>query len=413
MKVWQRVSLCLAVVLLAVWPAEGALAAVVSGHASTELDWYATGWGKTAVPAFEYLQLNVRDIGGQGWNFMGYGRLGTDLNNADQPRSNSRFYYGYLEKKNVVKNLDLKLGRQFITTTAGASIMDGLYLNYHNLGPLGIKLFGGGDVAYYNGYNAKNLIDGAQLYGHFFHRTLDLGVSYLQRWDHGDMANEMYGLTGNYQFHNSVDLYSSVQYDYLSNSVSYFDGGIVYHRSPKWSLRAQYIYSLPVFSATSIYSVFAVDEYREISGEFDYTLGLGVDAFLRYTHEIYQEIPDANVFEAGIEKIGMGHFSGYLSGVYRDDPGGQDLKGFKAHVGYLFNEKFHAGAGVQWNVLQRRLNTYEDPTFNSGDTMTTTMWLDSAVYFTKKTNFQLRVERDESVIAENSYAGEARLNIFF
>ena len=412
MKVWQRFSVCLALVLLAVWPAGQALAATVTGHASTELEWFDTGSGDTAVPLSQYLQLNVHDIGGKGWNFYGYGRLGTDLNNAYQDSAASRLYYGYLENKNVVKNLDLKLGRQFISTTAGASIMDGLYLNYHHLGPLGFKLFGGGDVAYYDGYNAKNFIDGTEIYGHFFN-SLDLGFSYLQRWDHSELANEMFGLTGEYQFHNAIDVYSSAQYSYLTNSLTYFDGGITYHKDPNWSLRAQYLYSLPVFSATSIYSVFAVDEYREISGEFDYHLALGLNAFVRYSHEIYQETPDANVYEAGIEKICTDHFSGYLSGVYRDDPGGQDLKGFKVHLGYLFNQYFRAGAGVEFNVLQRRLNTFNDPTFDSGDTTATRMWLDGAAYFTKKINLEAKVERVESVLSENSYQGRVRLNIFF
>lgn len=412
MNVWQRISVCLAVALLVGGPAASAVAASVSGHSSTELEWSDTGGNGTSVPFYEYLQLNVNDLGTQGWNFRGYGRLGTDLTNASPETSNSRFYYGYLENKNLVKNLDLKLGRQFISTTAGASIMDGLYLNYHHLGPLGFKLFGGGDVAYYNGYNAKNFIDGTEIYGHFFD-SLDLGVSYLQRWDHSDMANEMFGLNGEYQYHQALDVFSEVQYDYLSDSVSYFDAGFVYHKNPNWSLRSQYLYSLPVFSATSIYSVFAVDEYREVSGEFDYHLALGLRAFARYTREIYQESADANVYEAGIEKIRTERFAGYLAGVWRDDPDGQPLKGIKVHASYQFNHMFQAGAGVDLDVLQRRLDTFDVGGTAFNDTTSSRMWLEGTAYLTRKINLRAKLERVESDLSTNEFQGRVRLNIFF
>ena len=74
----------------------------------------------------------------------------------------------YLEKKDLFQNLDLKLGRQFVSTTAGASLMDGLYLDYNNLGPLKLSLFGGGDVSYYSGYSVDDTIFGAEVSGNFF-----------------------------------------------------------------------------------------------------------------------------------------------------------------------------------------------------------------------------------------------------
>jgi hypothetical protein len=78
--------------------ADGALnavqAATVSGRASTEIEWYDTGDGETAVPLYQYLQFNVHEIA-NGINFRGYGRLADDL--ADEDDVDSRLYYGYLE----------------------------------------------------------------------------------------------------------------------------------------------------------------------------------------------------------------------------------------------------------------------------------------------------------------------------
>ena len=52
MNAWQRMLFCAAVGLLAFWPAGDALAASVSGRASTVLEWYDTAEEDTAVPFY-------------------------------------------------------------------------------------------------------------------------------------------------------------------------------------------------------------------------------------------------------------------------------------------------------------------------------------------------------------------------
>ena len=95
MKVWRQFFFCMAAVLLALGPVDSALGASVSGRASTVLEWYDDANEDTAVPFYQYLLLNVRDIGGKGYNFRGYGRLADDL--ADEVDVDSRLYYAYLE----------------------------------------------------------------------------------------------------------------------------------------------------------------------------------------------------------------------------------------------------------------------------------------------------------------------------
>ena len=404
MRMWQRMTICAAVFLLALGAAGQALAVSVSGRSSTELEWYDDAQGDTALPVYEYLLLNVKDLDGAGLNFRGYGRLSTDLNN--EVDADSRLYYGYLEKKGLVKNLDVKLGRQFISTTAGASLMDGLYLDYNHLGPLKVSLFGGGDVAYYSGYSAKDLIGGLKLSGSFFD-GLHLGVSYLQRWNDSELANEMFGFDADYDWRQLLNLYTEVQFDYLTNSVSYFLAGANYHRSEKWNLRTEYLYSLPVFASTSIYSVFAVSDYQELMAEYNVRLGEGLRAFGRGTWEMYQDFDDAYVFEAGVEKIRTERIAGYLSGVWREDGDGQDLRGVKLHGSYLFNKYLQAGAGLEVDVLQRRLEETSD------DTTSSRYWVDATAYVTKKINVQAKLERVESDLYDYYNRGRVRLNILF
>jgi hypothetical protein len=405
MKIWQKVPICTALVLIALWPATNAFSASISGRASTELEWYDNAEEETVAPGYQYLLLNAKDLGVDGLNFRGYGRLADDL--ADREEDvDSELYYAYLEKNNLLNNLDLRLGRQFISTTAGASLFDGIRLKYRGIGPFAVEVFGGGDVSFYEGYDADDLVGGVEVSGKFL-KNLDLGVSYVQKWDESELEKELIGFDAAYDFENLVNLYTEVQYDWLSEDVSYFLGGFNYYRNPKWSLRAEYLYSLPVFSSSSIYSVFAVDEYEEVMGELNYHIATGLRAFGRVSHEFYQEYDDANVFEAGIEKIRTERFSGYLIGTYRNDEDGQDLQGVKVRAAYLFGQKLEAGVGAHIDVLERRLEEDADETTSSR------IWADSTIHLSKTMNVQGKVERVESDLWDEYYRGRVRLNIYF
>lgn len=401
---WKRVLLLCTLMGTALAPVSAALGATsVSGRASTVLEWHDDAQEDTAVPAYQYLLLNLRDIGDTGWNFSGYGRLADDL--ADETVVKSRLYHAYLEKKGLAKGLDFKLGRQFIATAAGASLMDGLKLDYGKLGPLSFSLFGGGDVSYYEGYNAKDLIDGVEVRGTFL-ENLNLSLSYLQKWEQSELTHELIGFDAEWDINNRLDLTHEIQYSWLSKEVTYLQLGARYHRSADWTLAAEYLYSLPVFSATSIYSVFAAEEYEEVSAEFTYRIKPGLQWFARYSHEIYDEYDNANVFELGIEKLRTGTCSGYLSGVYRNDPDGQDLKGFKLRGAYLFNKYIQAGAGLHLDVAERRLE-------ENDETTSTRVWVDLTAYLSKKISVDAILERVDSDLWDYYNRGRVRLNVLF
>jgi len=381
-----------------------ALAATVSGKASTVVEWYESPDGGTAVPVHQYLQVQVKDLKQEGLNFTGYGRLSDDLN--DEVKADSRLYYAYLEKKGIAEHLDVRAGRQFIATTAGASIMDGLFLRYRNLGPTTVSLFGGGDVTYYKGYDAQDLIVGGEVRADL-PADIGLALSLVQKWEEGDITHELIGLDADYDPTESVSLYGELQYNYLVRSVSYFLGGGEYRYDDRWSLTAEYLYSLPVFSATSIYSVFAVDEYQEVMTEATYRLQPGMQLYASYTRELYTNAHDAHVFELGLEKTRTDRWFGYLAGTLRDDRDGQDLRGVKAHLAYQANDRIQVGAGAHVDVLERRLNLDED------ETTASRIWGDCTFSVSDKVELQAKVERVESDLRDEYYRGRVRLNVRF
>jgi hypothetical protein len=408
MKVGKLVVVFLTVVLLFNISLYKVRAATFSGRSSTVIEWFGDPSDETAVPIYEYILLNVREIDNDGMNFRGYGRLATDIQNVVD--ADSRLYYAYLEKKGIFNGrTDFRFGRQFVVTTAGASLMDGLNLTLNNVGPVNFRFFGGGDATFYENYDKDDLVWGAEVNGLFLQNSLKLGLSYLQKWDESELTKELIGFDLDYEKENLINLYSELQYNYLNNVISYFLLGGKYYRSPKWNLRTEYLYSLPVFASTSIYSVFAVDEYEELMAEFTYNIAVGLRAFGRYSHEFYEVFADADVFEAGIEKIRTKQFSGYLAGVYRHDADGQDLRGVKARVAWMFSKKIQAGVGANVDVLDRRIDLEN----NEDDTTSDLLWLYGTYFFTDRVNAQLKVERASSDLWDDYYRGRARLNISF
>jgi len=421
MKVRQWIIIGAAVLLAtAAWSAGQAMAVEVSGRASTVVELYETPQGETAMPVYQYLRMNLKlkdthpgatDAGSAAVDAANpdilvkiYGRVGHDV--KKQAVADGRLYYAYLEKNDWADRLDLKVGRQFVATTAGASIMDGILLKFRKFDPVTFTLFSGGDVAYYKNYNANDLIMGGEAAG-IYKDDLHYAFSYLQKWEDHSMSHELIGIDGDYEFRQMLNLYSEVQYNVINEGISYFLGGAKYHRNPKWFTRLEYLYSLPVFSTTSIYSVFAVNAYKEVLGEFNYQLAPGLRGFTRVSVEMYEETADAHVYEAGIEKIRTEHFSGYLSGVFRDDKDGQDLKGLKFHTAYLMTKSLQLGVGAHVDVLERRLDENDD------ETTSQMLWVDGTYYLNKKTSFEAKIERIESDLWDNYYRGRARLNILF
>jgi hypothetical protein len=414
MKIKQGLSFGLALLGSAMWPATDVSGAEVSGRASTVIEWFDDAQERTIVPVFQYLQLNVRDTENNGHSFSVYGRAGTDLAGRRGGLAKSRLYHAFFENKGFyLDTLDFRLGRQFISTTAGATVMDGLRLDYGFLDNYRLTLFGGGDATFHESYNAKDAITGGEIAGFFLNRDLHLGLSYLSQWDGGRLSHELLGFNAELDLTRSIYLYNDTQYDNLSERLSYLLVGAKYYQSPAWSGRLEYLYSKPVFASTNIYSVFAVDQYQEVLGELTYNFAPGYRSFGRYTREIYQEFSDANVFELGVEKLRVRNTAGYLTGVYRSDSDGQDLRGFKANASYFWRElNLITGVGLQLDVLERQLTFFdEDPA--AAETTSKRFWADVTYLISDRANLQAKVERVESHLWDYHHRGRVRLNILF
>lgn len=411
MGLWR----CFCVAALFVLLAASASATTVTGRSSTMAEWYDDPDGNGAVPIYQYLILNARDISDTDINFRFYGRLGTDLN--DHVDADNRLYYAYAEKRGINDRFDVKLGRHLVFNTAGSTLMDGISVDYSDDGPYTAGLFGGGDVKYYESYDEKDIVAGGKVGGKFLEdNNLKLGLSYIQKWEDSAATHQLIGLDAFYDHGVFFEAYSEYQFNYLSNTMSYLLLGFNYHEHFDWQARVEYLYSKPVFSSTSIYSVFAVDEYEEIMGQLNYRLGTGMFAFGRFTHEMYKAVSNANVLEVGVEKIRTDRFFGALSGVVRVHEEGQDLYGIRGRAAYLLNHRFQFGVGASIDVLERRLQIFDgQETSIEGDYEETThrIWADVTMYLGPRSSLEASISRIESDLWNEYYYGNIRFNYHF
>lgn len=302
--------------------------------------------GEAALPFHQSLRLDISQPGETGDRFTLYGRLADDL--EGQLDTDGRLYYAFYEKRGIAKGTDLRVGRQWVNTVAGSPVIDGALVKTGFWG-LTAAAFAGGWVNH-DDSSPDGWTWGAQL-GREFSPSAEASFSYLQRWTHGDLARELLGGEANLGIPLSGKAYGEFQYDLISKVLAYWMVGARVAPAARLTLRAEFLGTTPVFDSNDIFSVFAVDEYREASLKGDYRLDGGWSIFGGYTRELYKEIDDADVAELGIELRRAKALRGYLSGVLRT--GDEDLSGVKAAVGGPVGWGIDGEVGAEYDVYSR------------------------------------------------------------
>jgi hypothetical protein len=379
---------------------------------SSQLLWGDDLLGESQVIAAQYLRFSFTPGGG---NFVltGYGRAWKDFS-GDSIRDNDllgRLYYLYVDYK-ASQNISTRLGRQFMVFTAGTSIMDGARVDVHNLGPVGITAAGGRQVLF--SLDSERSRNGNYFVGIDVHlenvKATQLGISYVRKYDASDLAREELGMNFRYFFRN-LSPYAEIRYDTISEVFDEATVGIDVFPLANLRVKAEFYHTYPTFDATDIYSVFAVDKYREYLLRAEYSLKVPVTVFASYTRQVYDEADDANVFTVGASTTPMKDLSVTASVNYRDGYSGFNgftlqsngkLYGFEVYADYRVRKELFLAGGIQYD-------TYKRPELD-GNNDATRYWIGGRWIASKKVSVNARMELDANPNFDHRTLGRVTLD---
>ncbi len=361
-----------------------AQAVSLSGRASTQALWFSDEFGSDHFDLAQYARVYARQIdAGNTVSATGYGRAAGDVQQGDGVEG--RLYYLYLDKKELAKKTDVRLGRQFFFVSAGSAIVDGARVDSRLVGPLAITAVGGRHVKFdVTGEETRrgDLAAAVQV----SLTTIPQGyadLSYLVSYDENDLAREIAGLSASKRFGKYGELYTQMRYDVISKIWNEVQLGARTAAISKTTLTAEYFRTIPVFEATSIYSVFAVERFQEILLRAQHDLSFKVSLNGEYRNESFGGGDTANVGEFGARYRPVDGMSVYGAGIWRAGTGG-NLVGFELSGDRVVKEKYILAAGVQHDSFRRELATGYDSA--------TRFWIGAETKLRKNLSAQARLE---------------------
>ncbi|OGW37495.1 MAG: hypothetical protein A2010_07030 [Nitrospirae bacterium GWD2_57_9] len=406
----RRTCLLLSLALLLVLPL-AAEAADMRATSSTQFLWFNDSLSGQDDEMFaEYLKMSITKLNQENTiTIHGYGRgtysLADDAAESDEELL-GRLYYFYLDYRDVVQNVDLVAGRHFVNLPAGSALIDGATVNIRNIGPIGLRLLGGRNVLFSGDRNEIGGSDdsfmGAGISTDVIKLT-HIEAAYARKTDDSDVARETVGITITTYLPKRIAVYGEAKYDLLSETTSELLAGIKFSPLERLTLTGEYYQSYPTFDATSIYSVFAVNQYQESLIKAEYALTEDYKLFMSYAAEDFDDGEDANRYEAGIAARPIADLALNVSYDRRNGYGGE-LSGIRFNGRYSVTSKTAVSAGIDWDDFRRE--TFEDETVKK-------YWVGGTHRFNETISLMVRAEDNVNVKYDQQYQGVATVNAEF
>jgi len=169
----------------------------------------------TVFPAYEYLQVDVKNPDAKGLSFhlYGWGRADLADNNYYSDNTASELLYGYAEYNSEQAHFNARLGRQYVFEGVANESLDGLRLS-SDLGKyFSGSIYAGQQVALTsNEGRSGDSIFGGRLANHLAGRY-DLGISYKKIRDNSSDAEEMTGVDMAVYLPHNINLHGFSNYN--------------------------------------------------------------------------------------------------------------------------------------------------------------------------------------------------------
>jgi hypothetical protein len=377
-------------------------AAEVKMTSSTQYLWYQDFVADKGQDEFaQYLRLNVTKLDKEGKiNFYSYGRVTKQVSSSDDIQG--RLYYGYVDYRDVVKDrLDLKAGRTFVNAAAVTGTMDGLYLNFKNWGPVGFTVFGGRDVIFQDKkeIGGGNALAGGSVYLDTVKNT-HVEVSYGKTYRDSEVARENVGIDFSTTPFEIANFYGRAKYDTKAERYNELLFGTALAPLKDLVLRGEYYQSYPTFDAASIYNIFAVDKYQEMSIAAEYHLTKNYRVSVKVAREDFSGDATADVYQIGLLATPIKNLILNATFEKRNGYAGQ-LSGIRLFGEYKI-DKASILAGIDYDDFRREA---------SREGSAKKYWAGVNYQLTKIMSAAMRVEQNYDYNYDHSYQGYAAINV--
>lgn len=304
----------IAVILIAVTSVPFlAHAAGVQLTSSTQYLWYQDFLSNETDQSdiAEYLRLNVKQLDKDGKiNVYGYGRVTWQLETSDEARpelgsdTQGRLYYLFLDCSDVLKgHLDLRAGRTYVYSAAISGTIDGAYLDFKKLGPVGATVFGGRRVIFDNKSEigtGGDTLAGASVYFDTEKYATHVEASYGRKYAETDLAQENVGLDFSTTPHQRAGFFGRLQYDTVADKFSEILVGVKLVPLKDLILRPEYYRSRATFDKFSFFRFFNVNNYEQLSIGAEYYLTADYRVYARYAREDFDDGATADLYKIGL-----------------------------------------------------------------------------------------------------------------
>jgi len=382
-------------------------AAEVKLTSSTQYLWYqdilAADKDKTMQDAAQYLRVNVTKLDKEGKiNIYAYGRATKQVSTNEDLMG--RLYYFYVDYRDALnEHLDLRAGRTYVNAAAVSGTIDGLYVDLKNLGPMGVTVFGGRNVIFDDKIDTGtrgDALTGMSVYLDTIKNT-HVEVSYGRKYSDTDVARETLGLDfSTTPIGGVANFYGRLKYDTISESYNEMLFGAKVTPLKDLTLRGEYYQSYPTFDISSIYSIFAVEQYKEKSISAEYQLTNNYRVSIKYAREDFSGDATADVYEVGFLARPIKDLTINATYEKRNGYAGQ-LSGIRLYGEYKI-AKAAIMAGIDYDDFRREA---------SREGSAKKYWAGVNYEFSKIITAVVRVENNVNFNYDSNYQGYAAINI--
>jgi hypothetical protein len=395
-KCWVMLAALLCVPLLS-------HAAEVKLTSSTQYLWYQDLLAdKQQQDIAEYLRLNVTKIDKEGkLNIYGYGRATNTVSTSEDVKG--RLYYLYVDYRDAFQeHLDIRAGRTYVNAAAISGTIDGAFVDLKNLGPFGVTAFGGRRVIFDEKQETGSREDGMMGMSVYLDtvKSTHVELSYGRKYAEGDLARETVGLDFSTTPIAKTNFYGRVKYDTSAETYNEVLFGAKVAPVKDLVLRAEYYESYPTFDIASIYSVFAVEQYKELSFAAEYQLFQNYRVSAKYAREDYGADANGDLFQVGLLARPVKDLT--LNVQYENRTGyAGKLSGIRLYGEYKM-QKASLLAGIDYDDFRREA---------SREGSAKKYWAGVNYEFNKIFSAVVRMEDNTNFTYDHSYQGYAALQI--